>query len=82
MAPNSKPAPRPTSIADKTAALRQQRRRDKLKELELQKVFVLLDKDQIKRIDRIVALGYAKDRSAALVKALEEVSERMNSSHA
>lgn len=82
MALNSKPAARTSSITDKTAALRQQRRRDKIKEMKLQKVFVLLDKRQIQDLDQLLAAGYAQDRSAALVKALEEVCERMNSNHA
>lgn len=66
--PNSKP----TSKVDPTAALRQQRRRDRLKEMQAQKVGVVLNKEQIIRLDVLVTSGYAPDRSSALVKGMEE----------
>ena len=57
-----------TKPADKTAALRQQRRRERLKNIEA--------KEQGKRLDRLVATGYAATQSAVLSKALDEAFER------
>ena len=65
-------------MTDKTAALRQQRRRNRLKELQAQKVVVILSKDQIIHLDDLVASGYAPDRSSALAKGMDEVVERQN----
>lgn len=65
-------------MTDKTAALRQQRRRDRLKELQAQKVGVVLSKDQIIRLDHLVTSGYAPDRSTALIKGMNEAFERLD----
>jgi hypothetical protein len=65
-----------TKPADKTAALRQQRRRERLKNIEAKTVDVLLSKEQGKRLDRLVATGYAATQSAVLSKALDEAFER------
>lgn len=68
----------PKNTPDKTAALRQQRRRDRLKELQARKVAVLLNKEQVDRLDSLLVSGYASDRSAVLAKGMDEAFERLN----
>lgn len=74
---SSKFSPQP----DPTAALRQQRRRDRLKELQVKKVIAVFNKDQIIRLDYLVGSGYAPDRSTALVKGMDEAFERLDKAY-
>ncbi len=67
---------KPDKVSDTTAALRQQRRRDRLKELQARKVMAVLSKEQGSRLDKLLAIGYAPDQSAALAKGLDEAFER------
>lgn len=61
---------------DATAAQRQQRRRQRLKELQARTVGVVLNKEQGQKLDSLLAAGYALDQSSVLVKGLDEAYER------
>lgn len=67
----------PDAQEDPTAAARQQRRRDRLKELQMHKVVVLLNKDQLIRLESLLESGYADDRSSVLAKGLDEAFGRL-----
>lgn len=56
---------------DRTAAARQQRRRLRLKRLE-----VLLTDERAAKLESLLASGYAPDRQAILAKGLDEAFER------
>lgn len=72
--PPKKPAKK--KVADRTATERQQRRRQTLREAGAQTVDVLLSNVQGKRLDALLADGYASDKSAVLAKGLDEAYER------
>ena len=57
---------------DLTAALRQQRRRQRLKRVE-----VLLSNERVAKLDSLLALGYAPDQQAILAKCLDETFDRL-----
>jgi len=59
---------------DKTAAIRQKRRRQKLKEDGNSEVRVHLDKERTQKMQRMLEQGYASDKQAVLIKALDEAS--------
>lgn len=66
----------PNDTARQLAAARQRRRRERLKEMEAQTVTVLLSKDQAAKLDYLLALGYAPDKSSILAKGIDEAYER------
>lgn len=57
--------------SDPTAAVRQQRRRQRLKRVE-----VLLTEERAAKLDSLLANGYAPDRQAILAKGLDEAFDR------
>jgi len=59
---------------DKTAAIRQKRRRQKLKEDGNSEVRVHLDKERTQKMQRMLEHGYAPDKQSVLIKALDEAS--------
>lgn len=61
--------------ADPTAAIRQQRRRDALKEMNAKAIRVVLTADHLAKLERLMAAGYGSTQSDVLVKALEAVPE-------
>lgn len=60
---------------DLTSALRQQRRREKVKSQGGRKVQVTLTKEQCEKLERLVESGYEATQSGVLSKALDEVFE-------
>lgn len=60
------------AAADPTAALRQQRRRARLKESGARTVTSLLDKERGKKMDALLAARYEETQGAVLAKGLDE----------
>lgn len=60
---------------DSTSALRQQRRREKVKSQGGRKVQVTLTKEQGEKLDRLIGFGYEATQSGVLTKALDEVCD-------
>lgn len=63
--------PRKRKVADPTAAIRQQRRRQRLKRVE-----VLLTDERTDKLNTLLKAGYAPDQQAVLAKGLDEAYER------
>jgi hypothetical protein len=62
------------SAPDHTAADRQRRRRELLKEQEARVIRVVLTKEQCDKLERLLVEGFAPDRSAILAKALDALA--------
>lgn len=60
---------------DSTSAIRQQRRREKVKSQGGRKVQVTLTKEQCERLESLIESGYEETQSGVLAKSLDEVFE-------
>ncbi len=58
--------------ADPTAAMRQQRRRQRHKRVE-----VMLTEERSHKLDSLMAAGYGRDRQEVLSKSLDEAFSRL-----
>ncbi|MHB0929110.1 MAG: hypothetical protein ACYC3W_09315 [Candidatus Nanopelagicales bacterium] len=61
---------------DNTAALRQQRRRDRLKAQQSKKIVTILTQDQTEKLRQLQVIGYAPDQSTILARGLDEAYAR------
>lgn len=67
--------PRHKKPIDPTAAIRQQRRRDSLREQNAKAVRVVLAACRLAKIERLLRAGYGATQSEVLIKALDAVDE-------
>ena len=74
-------APQLARTQDKTATKRQRARRAKIRKEEGLRVGTTLNKAQLKKLDDLLAEGFAPNKSAVLAKCLDEVHARVGATN-